>query len=101
MVTAHIGPPPPRRQRPYQIDGNTTPAFSPATTTSSTVTGGNTGPELHQGGVPCDGRSSAAGTLIGAVQVAGGGYDVAWKDTGVDRTRCGAPTATATDLAIS
>ena len=34
---------------------------------------------------------------IGAVQVAGGGHDVAWKNTATGRgTQCGAPTATAT-----
>ena len=34
-------------------------------------------------------------TPIGAVQVAGGGYDVAWQNTAPASTRCGAPTATA------
>ena len=49
------------------------------------VTGSNTlGPEVKQGGAPV--TAGAGGwTIIGAVQVSGGGYDVAWKETGADQ----------------
>ncbi len=39
-----------------------------------------TGPELKDGGVPVTAGEFAGWTMIGAVQVAGGGYDVAWKN---------------------
>ena len=55
------------------------PSFSPATTTSSKVTGSNTlGPEVKQAGAPVTAGATTGGwTIIDAVQVAGGGYDVA------------------------
>ena len=45
-------------------------------------TGGGTGPELKQGGVVVTAGEFGTWTPIGAVQVAGGGYDIAWHDTG-------------------
>ena len=58
--------------------------------------GGSSGPELSYGGAAVTVGEFGAFTSIGAVQVAGGGYDVAWKNTAPASTRCGAPTATAT-----
>jgi VCBS repeat-containing protein len=43
--------------------------------------GGGTGPELHYGGSVVTVGEFGTWTPIGAVQVAGGGYDVAWHDT--------------------
>ena len=43
-------------------------------------TGGGTGPELHYGGSVVTAGEFGTWTPIGAVQVAGGGYDVAWHD---------------------
>ena len=43
-------------------------------------TGGGTGPELHYGGPMVTTGEFGTWTPIGAVQVAGGGYDVAWHD---------------------
>ena len=44
-------------------------------------TGTNTGPELKQNGVAVTSGEFGTWTPIGAVQVAGGGYDIAWHDT--------------------
>ena len=44
-------------------------------------TGSSTGPELKYGGAAVTAGEFAGWTAIGAVQVAGGGYDVAWKNT--------------------
>ena len=44
-------------------------------------TGGGTGPELKQGGALVTAGEFGTWTPIGAVQVAGGGYDIAWHDT--------------------
>ena len=42
------------------------------------------GPEVKQGGAPV--AAGAGGwAVIGAVQVAGGGYDIVWKETGADQ----------------
>ena len=43
-------------------------------------TGGGTGPELSYGGAAVTTGEFAGWTAIGAVQVSGGGYDVAWKN---------------------
>ena len=43
-------------------------------------TGGGTGPELHYGGSVVTSGEFGTWTPIGAVQVAGGGYDIAWHD---------------------
>ena len=43
-------------------------------------TGGGTGPELHYGGSVMTAGEFGTYTPIGAVQVAGGGYDIAWHD---------------------
>jgi hypothetical protein len=43
-------------------------------------TGGGTGPELSYGGAAVTTGEFAGWTAIGAVQVAGGGYDIAWKN---------------------
>ena len=48
------------------------------------ASGTSTGPEVKQGGAPV--IAGAGGwTIIDAIQVAGGGYDVAWKETGADQ----------------
>ena len=46
-------------------------------------TGNGTGPELSYGGSVVTAGEFAGWTAIGAVQVAGGGYDVAWKNTSI------------------
>jgi VCBS repeat-containing protein len=43
-------------------------------------TGGGTGPELHYGGSLVTAGEFGTWTPIGAIQVAGGGYDIAWHD---------------------
>ena len=43
-------------------------------------TGGGTGPEFHDGGSVVTGAVFDTWMPVGAVQVAGGGYDVAWHD---------------------
>jgi putative lipoic acid-binding regulatory protein len=43
-------------------------------------TGGGSGPELHYGGSVVTTAEFGTWTPIGAVQVAGGGYDIAWHD---------------------
>jgi hypothetical protein len=43
-------------------------------------TSGGTGPELSYGGAAVTTGEFAGWTAIGAVQVAGGGYDIAWKN---------------------
>jgi serralysin len=45
-------------------------------------TGSGTGPELQYNGAAVTVGEFSGWSLIGAVQVAGGGYDVAWHDTG-------------------
>ena len=75
----HIGLPPPTV---IQTDGTT----SLATTGGNyflDATGSNSlGPELKYGGAAvAAGQFGSGWTPIGAVQVAGGGYDVAWKST--------------------
>ena len=64
------------------------------------VTGSNTlGPEVTQGGVAVTPGTFVA---VGAVHVAGGGYDVAWQEVGSSVSlRSGASTVTATSSPIS
>ena len=80
----HVGPPPPPPPTTISIDGNTTLVQS-GNNYFLEVTGNNTlGPEVKQAGAPV--TAGAGGwSIIGAVQVAGGGYDVAWKETGADQ----------------
>jgi hypothetical protein len=47
--------------------------------------GSGTGPELKYGGAAVTSGEFGAWTPIGAVQVAGGGYDVAWHNTSTDQ----------------
>ena len=80
----HIGPPPPPPPTTISVDGNTTLVQS-GNDYFLDVTGSSTlGPEVMQAGAPV--TAGAGGwSIIGAVQVAGGGYDVAWKETGADQ----------------
>ncbi len=74
-----IGPPPPPPPTTIQTDGTTTLVQS-GNNYFLDVTGSNTlGPELKQGGVAVGPEVFKA---VGAVQVAGGGYDVAWQEIG-------------------
>jgi hypothetical protein len=74
-----IGPPPPPPPTTIQTDGTTTLVQS-GNNYFLDVTGSNTlGPELTQRGVAVGPDVFAA---VGAVQVAGGGYDVAWQEVG-------------------
>ena len=47
--------------------------------------GGSSGPELSYGGAAVTAGEFAGWTPIGAVEVSGGGYDIAWKNTGTDQ----------------
>ena len=80
----HVGPPPPPPPVTVSTDGTTTLVQS-GNNYFLEVTGSNTlGPEVKQAGAPV--TAGAGGwTIIDAIQVAGGGYDVAWKETGVDQ----------------
>ena len=73
-----IGPPPPPPTT-ISVDGTTTLVQS-GNNYFLDVTGSNSlGPEITQGGVAA---TPGVFTAIGAVHVAGGGYDVAWKMAG-------------------
>ena len=61
-----------------QTDGSTT--LTQAANTYALYNNGGTGPTLEYGGSAVTVGEFAGWTAIGAVQVAGGGYDVAWKD---------------------
>ena len=61
-----------------QTDGSTT--LTQAANTYALYNNGGSGPTLEYGGSAVTVGEFAGWTAIGAVQVAGGGYDVAWKD---------------------
>jgi hypothetical protein len=63
---------------PIQTDGTT--ALTQVANTYALYTGGS-GPELNYNGAPVTAGEFGSWTPIGAVQGAGGGYDVAWKNT--------------------
>ena len=71
-----IGPLPPTV---IQTDG-TTALTELGTNYFLNPTGSGSGPELHFGGSAVTAGEFGTWTPIGAVQVAGGGYDVAWHD---------------------
>ena len=78
----HIGPPPPPPPTVIQVDGATT-LVQAGSNYFLNPTSGGTGPELKFGGnALVAGQFGSTVSPIGAVQVAGGGYDIAWHDTG-------------------
>ena len=77
----HIGAPPPPPPTVIQTDG-TTALTEVGTNYFLNPTGGGTGPELKFGGSAIiAGQFGSSVTPIGAVQVSGGDYDIAWHDT--------------------
>jgi hypothetical protein len=74
-----IGPPPPPPPVTIQIDG-TTKLAQAGSNYYLYNTSTNTGPELHYGGAAVVAGEFGAYTPIGAVQVSGGDYDIAWHD---------------------
>ncbi len=75
-----IGAPPPPPPTVIQTDG-TTALTKSGNNYFLNPTGGGTGPELKFGGSAITAGQFGTWTPIGAVQVAGGTYDVAWHDT--------------------
>ena len=75
----HVGPPPPPAPTIIQVDGTTALTLAGNNYFLNPTTGG-TGPELQRGGAPVTTGEFGTFTPIGAVQVSGGGYDVAWHD---------------------
>jgi hypothetical protein len=76
----HIGPPPPPPPTVIQTDG-TTALTEVGNNFFLDNTGSGTGPELKFGGSAVIAGQFGTWTPIGAVQVAGGSYDIAWHDT--------------------
>ena len=74
-----IGLPPPPPPLVIQTDG-TTALTEVGTNYFLNPVGGGTGPELHYSGSAVTAGEFGTWTPIGAVQVAGGGYDIAWHD---------------------
>ena len=75
-----IGLPPPPPPVIIQTDGSTSLVQVGSNYFLDPV-GGSSGPEMKYGGAAVTVGEFGAFTPIGAVQVAGGGYDVAWKNT--------------------
>src|SRR5579872_1387479 len=75
----HVGPPPPPPPITISTDGATTLVQSGNNYFLDVTGSGTLGPEVKQGGVAV---TPGVFTAIGAVQVAGGGYDLAWQMVG-------------------
>ena len=81
-----IGPPPPPPPTVIQTDNNTTSLVEIANNYFMNAVGsGSTGPELKYGGAAVTAGEFGTWIPYGAIQVAGGGYDVAFENPGANQ----------------